>query len=132
LQGLDDASESIRKLETEKQQLLSMKRVRERESETLNQYSQSMNSEHVAPDAMLSFLTKFVERGQNNIEKVAHLDERILEVDRSIEVEQAKTTLKKGALNGEVVVVLGSKMAIDVNMTLTYSEWISLVYVYSF
>jgi hypothetical protein len=72
---------------------------------------------------MASFLDDLLERGSNNVQAIVELDEKIMDLQRRIEAEREKTAQKKGPpATAEVVVVIGSDKAEEVDLKLTYGE----------
>ncbi len=117
----DSLAETIRILKAKKSVLESEKRVREHEADILVQYAKSITGEFVAPVQMAQFLQSFVEQGRKNTEAVGSIDEKIIEIDRSLEIEADKSSLRKGTLTGEVHVVVGATAPESIQMQITYS-----------
>jgi uncharacterized protein YoxC len=118
----DSSSEIIRRLNVKKLHLESQKRVMEHEADLLVTYAKTLNGEHVTPTAMREFLKIFVDKGRENLEAVAEIDQNILEVNRMIEKESAKATLKIGEASGQVTIVVVASEDSKVAMKLTYSK----------
>lgn len=97
------------------------KRVRDHESDLLVTYARTLSGEHVSPTQMGVFLESFVQQGRKNLEAVAEIDEKIVALDRQIEVEQQKEATKKGASTGEVTIVVGTDSDTHLDLKLTYS-----------
>ncbi|PBK67849.1 hypothetical protein ARMSODRAFT_937831 [Armillaria solidipes] len=116
----DSLAETIRILKAKKSVLESEKRVREHEADILVQYAKSLTGEFVAPVQMTQFLQSFVEQGRKNTEAVSSIDEKIIEIDRLLEIEADKSTLRKGTLTGEVHVVVGATAPESIQMQITY------------
>ncbi|KAJ6492563.1 hypothetical protein C8R47DRAFT_1013238, partial [Mycena vitilis] len=118
--GKSKASEAVRLLKAQKLALEGEKRVRDHESDLLVSYARTIKGEHVAPQEMNEFLQSFVEQGKKNLQAVAEIEEKLVVVDRQIEVEVEKEAAKKGASTGEVTIVLGTDSETHVNLKLTY------------
>ena len=118
----DSPSEVIRRLEVKKQGLESQKRVMEHEADLLVNYAKTLNGEHVNPTAMGDFLKTFVVKGRENLEAIAEIDKTIVEVNRMIEKELAKTTQKIGQANGQVTIVVVAAEDSKLEIKLTYSK----------
>lgn len=116
----DSLAETIRTLKAKKSVLESEKKVREHEADILVQYAKSLTGEFVAPVQMSQFLQSFVEQGRKNTEAVSSIDEKITEIDRLLEIEADKSSLKKGTLTGEVHVVVGATAPESIQMQITY------------
>ncbi|KAK0472056.1 hypothetical protein IW261DRAFT_1343884 [Armillaria novae-zelandiae] len=116
----DSPAETIRTLKAKKSVLESEKRVRGHEADILVQYAKSLTGEFVAPVQMTQFLQSFVEQGRKNTEAVSSIDEKIIEIDRLLEIEADKSSLKKGTLTGEVHVVVGATAPESIQMQITY------------
>ncbi|KAF7335447.1 hypothetical protein MVEN_02198000 [Mycena venus] len=114
------SSEAMRRLKAQKLALEGEKRVRGHESDLLVSYAKTLHGEHVSPTQMGEFLQSFVEQGRKNLEAVAELDEKIVALDRQIEVEVQKETTKKGLTTGEVTIVVGTDSDTHVDLKLTY------------
>ncbi|KAF7335446.1 hypothetical protein MVEN_02197900 [Mycena venus] len=114
------SSEAVRRLKAQKLALEGEKRVRDHESDLLVSYAKTLNGEHVSPTQMGEFLQSFVEQGRKNLQAVAELDEKIVALDRQIEVEVQKETTKKGLTTGEVTIVVGTDSDTHVDLKLTY------------
>ncbi|KAJ6578075.1 hypothetical protein B0H19DRAFT_1122296 [Mycena capillaripes] len=114
------SSEAVRLLKAQKLSLEGEKRVRDHESDLLVSYAKTLKGEHVSPTQMGEFLQSFVEQGRKNLQAVAELDEKIVVVNRQIEVELQKEATRKGASTGEVTIVLGADAEMHVNLKLTY------------
>jgi len=118
----DSSSEVIRLLNVKKQSLMSQKRVLDHESELLVSYAKTLSGEHVNPTAMGEFLKGFVTKGTENLEAVSKIEEKIVEVKRLIEKETAKSDMKKGQCNGQVIIVVVAAQESTIDLKLTYSE----------
>lgn len=116
----DSLAETIRILKAKKSVLESEKRVREHEADILVQYGKSLTGEFVAPVQMAQFLQSFVEQGRKNTEAVSSIDEKIIEIDRLLEIEVDKSSLRKGTLTGEVHIVVGATAPESIQMQITY------------
>lgn len=119
--ALDASVEAIRILRAKKVTLESERRVREHEADILVNYAKTLNGEHVSPSQMAQFLESFVEQGRKNLEGVAVIGDKIVEIDRLIEAEAFKTSTRKGSLNGEATIVVGTDSATKLDLLLTYS-----------
>lgn len=120
--SVDHPSEVIRLLETKKNGLQSQKRVMEHQADLLVSYAKTLTGEHVSPTAMSDFLKSFVTKGSENLEAVAQIDEKIVEINRQIAKETAKAALKTGEANGQVTVVIVAASEASVELKLTYSK----------
>ncbi|KAJ7629708.1 hypothetical protein DFH06DRAFT_1284783 [Mycena polygramma] len=118
--GKSKPSEAVRLLKAQKLALEGEKRVRDHESDLLVSYARTIKGEHVAPHEMNEFLQSFVEQGKKNLQAVAEIEEKLVVVDRQIEVELEKEAAKKGASTGEVTIVVGTDSETHVNLKLTY------------
>ncbi|KAK0470322.1 uncharacterized protein EV420DRAFT_1742692 [Desarmillaria tabescens] len=116
----DSPAEIVRNLKAKKSVLESEKRIREHEANILVQYAKTITGEFVAPAQMAQFLQSFVEQGRKNTEAVSSIDEKIVEIDRSLEIEAEKLSLKKGTLTGEVHVAIGATAPESIQMQITY------------
>ncbi|KAF7984409.1 hypothetical protein HWV62_14456 [Athelia sp. TMB] len=122
----DHPSEVIRLLNTKKRAFESQKRVLEHQADLLVSYAKTLTCEHVNPLAMHEFLQDFETRGNENLEAVSQIDEKIVQINRQIAQETAKVALKTGEANAQVTVVVVSTADMNVDMKLTYSEdWIN-------
>ncbi|KAH0585650.1 hypothetical protein H2248_008872 [Termitomyces sp. 'cryptogamus'] len=116
----DSPSEIIRLLQVKKHALESEKRVREHEADLLMNYAKTLSGEHVLPTQMNTFLESFVEQGRKNIKDIAELDEKIIALGRRIERETEKGVAKKGSVQGEAIIILGTDNPSVVDLKLTY------------
>ncbi|KAJ7765857.1 hypothetical protein DFH07DRAFT_1058781 [Mycena maculata] len=114
------SSEAVRLLTAKKVSLQGERRVRDHESDLLVTYAKTLSAEHVPPAQIGAVLQNFVDQGRKNIEAVAELDEKLVALDRQIEAERQKETIKKGASTGEVTVVVGTEAPAHVELKLTY------------
>ncbi|KAJ7035289.1 hypothetical protein C8F04DRAFT_1098768 [Mycena alexandri] len=119
-EGFTKSSETVRLLRVQKAALEGEKRVRDHESDLLVTYAKTLKGEHVSPPQMGDFLQSFVEQGRKNLQAVAELDEKIVVLNRQIEVELQKETTKKGASNAQVTIVVGTDSDTHVDLKLTY------------
>ncbi|CAK5280711.1 unnamed protein product [Mycena citricolor] len=112
--------EAVRLLLKEKQLLESQRSVHDHESDVLVNYAKTLKGEHVPPAEMVEFLQSFVQQGRKNLEAVAEIDEKLVAVERKIEAEREKSAARKGATEGQVVIVVGADSATSVELKLTY------------
>lgn len=118
----DGPTETIRRLNAQKAALVTLRANRASEADVLNQYARTITGEFVAPPQMVQFLQSYVEQGRKNAEAVSALDDQILDVERLIEAEADKASLKQGTAAGEVTAVIRSSESMTINMLLTYSK----------
>lgn len=118
----DHPYEVIRLLNTKKRAFESQKRVLEHQADLLVSYAKTLTCEHVDPSAMHDFLQGFETRGNENLEAVSQIDEKIVQINRQIAQETAKIALKTGEANAQVTVVVVSTADMNVDMKLAYSK----------
>lgn len=144
----ESSVEIIRRLNVKKHALESEKRVREHEADLLVNYAKTLTGEHVKPPQMSQFLETFVEQGRKNLDsvniisiiashpatiftsiflQVTEVSEKLVEVERQISRELAKSLLKKGEVHGQVTIVLGTEDSALVDLKLTYSKYLIFV-----
>jgi hypothetical protein len=102
--------------------LTSWDSVRTQEANMLVQYGMSLKGDDIAPEKAISFLSTFVESGQDNIEAARKIDEEIITIDREIQRLLDQTSEKKGDTDGDVAIVLHAKNASTVELRLTYRK----------
>jgi hypothetical protein len=82
----------------------------------------SLKGTDVDPDTATSFLTTFVQSGQDNIQAVAKLDDEIISIERELKQLQDQAAERKGDADGHIAVVLHAKVATTVELRLTYRQ----------
>lgn len=60
------------------------------------------------------------------MQAIAEIEEKIVQVDRQIEIERHTETVKKGTCAGEVIVIIGADTDSHVDLKLIYSKLKSL------
>ncbi|KAF4613545.1 hypothetical protein D9613_008120 [Agrocybe pediades] len=123
----DTSTEKLRTMYARRQALESEKQIREKETELLLKYGQTLSGEHVNPGQMSTFLDQYVTRGQKTLESITQLEEKIADIDQLIKSEEYKVSIRKGSANGRVDVVISADDDISVDLKLTYivsnAEW---------
>jgi hypothetical protein len=101
--------------------------VRIQEANILVQYGMSLKGDQVSPDQASAFISSFVKSGQENIHAAAKLEEEILTIDREIGTFATKVAEKKGRTDGDVCIVVSSRVATTAELRLTYSQCPSFI-----
>ncbi|KAF8193372.1 hypothetical protein BJ912DRAFT_960894 [Pholiota molesta] len=121
------SSEAVRLLSVKLATLEKEKQIREAESNFLLQYAHTLKGEHVAPSDMILFLDTYVKHTTKSVHAANEINEKIVEIRRQIETEEAKATLKTGEAHGRVMALINSDMDTSITFILTYivqgCEW---------
>lgn len=135
----DDPKEVVRRLLGKRKLLESAKRsvsttahlhiyltqtfsVREHGAEIFVNYGKSLQGEHVNPEQATSFLSTFVAQGQEHVEAVMDIEEKLFSLDRLIKAESDKIAERKGEANGAVDVTVSAREDVRVEFKLAYSK----------
>lgn len=119
-----DQNDITHALEIKKSIVEAEKRVLDHQANLLVGYGKTLSGEHITPSAMIQFMENFVEQGRKNAVAVSALDEKILDIDRQINEEISKKSLKKGETKRRITVIIAVEESGPVELKLTYSLYI--------
>jgi DNA repair protein RadC len=111
----------IRSLQAEQQALLAEKCMREKEAQMLLQYSETLSSQHVAPDKAIDYMSSFVQRSKQNAAAVVELDNQTQSIQEQIQEEKGKISERKGGTQVRTTMVLSADSDTSAHLKLTYS-----------
>ncbi|KAJ3569898.1 hypothetical protein NP233_g4753 [Leucocoprinus birnbaumii] len=118
--GSDDPlNKTVHALKAQKKLLQHEGKVLHTQAEVMVKYANTLDGRYAGPEAMNTFLGAFLEHGKENMQKLADIDAKLEEIDQQICAEKKNYTAR-GSSNSEVIAVIKSEEAANVELQLAY------------
>ncbi|PPQ76385.1 hypothetical protein CVT24_007939 [Panaeolus cyanescens] len=116
--GYDDGT--LRQLKAQRDQLIKERETREKGSQILFQYAQTITGEHVRPEQMSQFVENLVEQNKKSQSAITSLNEQIFNLNLKISKIEEGNASQMGTAHGKIDIVIVADDDCSSELKLTY------------